>query len=95
MRAGLKCHNDKCATDQIVDDLIECPTCGENNVHIFFTFTGKEDEERVDAVIGGIVTRIDEFIARKETWTYELMDLTEVRGLLQSIHDDLTGLNSA
>ena len=29
-----KCMNPRCTTGHIVDDLIECPDCGRNEVHI-------------------------------------------------------------
>ena len=29
-----KCMNPRCATGHIVDDLIECPDCGQTEVHI-------------------------------------------------------------
>jgi len=29
-----QCTNSECSTDRIVDDLIECPDCGENKVHL-------------------------------------------------------------
>jgi hypothetical protein len=34
MEHGMKCTNPQCSTDQIVDDLIECPDCGENKVMV-------------------------------------------------------------
>ena len=34
MEHGMKCTNPECSTDQIVDDLIECPDCGENKVMV-------------------------------------------------------------
>jgi hypothetical protein len=30
----MKCMNPRCTTGHIIDDYVECPDCGENNVHI-------------------------------------------------------------
>jgi hypothetical protein len=35
MEYGMTCTNSECSTEHIVDDLIECPDCGENKIQIF------------------------------------------------------------
>lgn len=32
MEYGMTCTNPECSTEHIVDDLIECPDCGENKI---------------------------------------------------------------
>ena len=46
VKYGMTCTNPECSTDHIVDDLIECPDCGDNKVMVSAIVSKRTSQNR-------------------------------------------------